>query len=297
MKKTILQKAVLLSAKMKNANFKKLLLLSVILLILLVSASCSRIKDFSGSIPGDFPLRQETNGTHVKESAATTIDNLLQDDKKSISLIFFDYEKIKTDITTSIGVKIKNTNVFLDHFGNLCVMGEILNLSNSTKTNILLTIDFLDKKGSNIYSDKIGVNTNYLRPDSKIPFTYMLSDNNKYIGVDTIKIGVNYKDYYKLLKSNIIVNKENFTYKNDILTINGKIVNIGESKAVNINLLSTFYDMRDRVVQVRKCFIKESELLPKEEQDFSLNVLFSKYAEDFTHYDFEVFFEDSVEMP
>lgn len=282
---------------MKNANFKKLWLLSVILLILSVSVSCSRIKDFSSSISSNFSFRQETNSTDTKESATTIIDNPLQDDKKSISLIFFDYEKIKTDITTSIGVKIKNTNVFLDYFGNLCVMGEILNLSNSTKTNILLTIDFLDKKGSNIYSDKISVNTNYLRPDSKIPFTYILSDSNKYIGVDTIKIGVNYNDYYKLLKSNIIVNKENFTYKNDILAINGKVVNIGESKAININLLSTFYDMRDRVVLVKKCFIKESELLPKEEQDFSLNVLFSKYTKDFTHYDFEVFFEDSVEMP
>jgi len=297
MQKTVLEKAVLFPVKMKNANFKNLWLLPAIFSLLLLTVSCSSLEDFSSNISDSFTLQAKTINTDLKETSTTGSNDLSQTDKKNTGLIFFDHKKIKTDITTSIGVKIKNTNVFPDYFGNLCVMGEILNLSNSTKTNILLTIDFLDKKGGNLHSDSISVNTNYLRPDSKIPFIYILGDSNKYINLDTVKIGVNYDDYYKLPKSNIIVSKENFSYKNDILEINGKLINIGENKAININLLATFYDFRDRVVAIRKCFIKKDELLPKEEQSFSLDVLFSKYTKNFTHYDFEVFFEDSVEMP
>ncbi len=282
---------------MKNAKFKKLWLLLIVFSLLSITPSCSKIEDFTSNISRNFSFQSDVENLDSENAATSSTDNTLSDDEENITLIFFDYGKIKTDVTTSIGVKIRNTNVFLDYFGNLSVTGEIINISNSTKTNILLTIDFLDKKGSSIHSDKISVNANYLRPDSKIPFLYILADNKKYIGVETIKIGVNYDDYYKLLKSNIIVNKENFSYKNDILEINGKIVNIGESKAININLLSTFYDIRDRVVLIKKCFIEKKELLPKEEQNFSLDVLFSKYTKDFTHYDLEVFFEDSVEMP
>jgi len=141
------------------------------------------------------------------------------------------------------------------------------------------------------------VDASYLRTGGKVPFLYIFEDSKKYAEIDTVKIGVNYNDYYKLLKSNVIVNKENFNYKNDILEIKGKIVNIGESKAINIILLSTFYDVRNRVVSIKKCFLNKNELLPKEEQNFILDVLFSKYAEAFTHYDLEVFFEDSVELP
>lgn len=278
---------------MKNANFKKSLLLTIILFLMFISAACSKLEDFSSNISESFSFQPGA----MEEAVSTITDNSSQTDKNNASLIFFDYEKIKTDVTTSIGVKIKNTNVFTDYFGNLCIMGEILNVSNSTKTNILLTIDFQDKKGESLHSDKISISANYLRPESKIPFSYMLSDNKRYIDIATIKIGVDYNDHYKLLKSNIIANKENFIYKNDILAIKGKIVNIGESKAVNIELLSTFYDIQDRVVLIKKCFLEKDELLPKEEQGFALDVLFSKYTKKFTHYDFEVFFEDSVEMP
>jgi len=240
--------------------------------------------------------------TKIDENSKTIVSSsskssMAADNNSNPSLIFFDYKKIKTDITTSIGVKIKNCNIFLDYFGNLCFFGEIQNISSSMKTNIVLTIDFFDKKGNVLHADEFYVDANYLRPKSKVPFVYIFEDSNKYIEIDTVKIGVNYDDYYELLKSNLVVNIENFSYENDILEIKGKIVNIGENKAININLLSTFYDMRNRVVSIKKCFLSKDELLPKEEENFNLDVLFSKYTEDFTHYDLEVFFEDSVEMP
>lgn len=282
---------------MKNVNFKKLWFLPVFFFILFITSACGRF-DGTDSISDNF---------------STQFDKLLKNDKKVLTgteetaqtqtddscglLTFFDYKKIKAEATTSIGIKIKNINIYQDYFGNLCIFGEIFNISNTAKTNMALTLNFLDKKGENIHIDKIKIDENYLRPGSKIPFEYIFSNSRQYIDIDKIKIGVNYNDYYKLLKSNVIITGENFVYKDDMLRVNGKLINLGESKAANINLLSTFYDIRNRVVSIKKCFIKKDSLLPKEEQDFELSVLFSKYPHNFTHYDFEVFFEDAVEMP
>lgn len=282
---------------MKNVNLKKLWLLFIFLFMLVSGIACGRI-DIPGGIADNFSSRTDKTLENKKEVLDGTKE-LSQDqaDDGNSPLTFFDYRKIKTEATTSIGIKIKNINVVQDYFGNLCVFGEILNISNTAKTNMVLTLNFTDKKGVSIYNDKVKIEANYLRPENKIPFEYIFTNSRQYIDIDKVKIGINYNDYYKSLKSNVIVKKENFIYKDDMLKVNGELINLGESTAANISLLSTFYDIRNRVVSIKKCFIRSDSLLPKEKQKFELSVLFSKYGQNFTHYDFEVFFEDAVEMP
>ncbi|HEY5500731.1 MAG TPA: hypothetical protein VIK09_01960, partial [Candidatus Humimicrobiaceae bacterium] len=123
-----------------------------------------------------------------------------------------------------------------------------------------------------------------------------VKDQEKYINISKIKAGVNYKDYYKLFTGNTIVRKERFFYKDNILHIEGKLINIGESKVDNLILLATFFNKKDEVVFIRECYLQKNNLLPQEQEDFSLEVIFGKYTPGFTHYDFEVFFEDSVKM-
>ena len=91
-------------------------------------------------------------------------------------LSYFDYKKIGIDVTSSIGVKIKNCNIILDYFGNLLVLGEVSNISSVIKTNMILTFDFYDKKNDLLFSDNIIIQTNYLRPGATVPFIYSVKD-------------------------------------------------------------------------------------------------------------------------
>jgi len=80
------------------------------------------------------------------------------------------------------------------------------------------------------------------------------------------------------------------------LIIEGRIINLGKEKIKDIKLLCTFYNRKDRVVFIKECFLKRESMMPSEEQDFKLIVLLDKYLEEFTHYDFEIFFEDEIRV-
>lgn len=278
--------------------FKLLLIVSAIIIFQTFLNSC-QLKD---SIIN--PMRSRTESSTGSSMASSAASNLSQNENIEVSkeeienkLVFFDYGKIKLDITSSIGIKIKNCNLILDYFGNLNVLGEIENLSSSNKTGIIITFEFYNKKDEIIFTDTMPAGINYLRISSRLPFGYTVKEAEKYIDISRIKIGVNYKDYYQLLEGNAIVRKEAFYYTDNILHIDGNIINIGENKIVNLILLASFYNDRDGVVFIRQGYLPKQELLPQEQQNFSLEVLLSKYTPYFTHYDFEVFFEDSVKMP
>ena len=233
--------------------------------------------------------------TGISTTPETIFEN--SDKDKENKLVFFDYKKIKIDITTSIGVKIKNRNLVLDYFGNLNLLGEIENISTSGKTNLVLTFDFYNKNNEIIFSDTQPLTVNYLMVSTKIPFSYTIKDTDKFIDIAKIKIGINYKDYYKLFSGNAIARQEQFYYKNNILHIEGRLINIGESKVDNLILLASFYDKLDGVVFIKQGYLPKNNLMPQEQENFSIEVLLGKYTPDFTHYDFEVFFEDSIKMP
>ena len=292
---------------MKNVNYIKTsvvfrLLLAILCIgfVLFLSSCQNNAKNdvvymaTSSSQSRGLPSNSETSSNEGTESIGLPNDLASQ---STDLLSYFDYKKIGIDVTSSIGVKIKNCNIILDYFGNLLVLGEVSNISSVIKTNMILTFDFYDKKNDLLFSDNIIIQTNYLRPGATVPFIYSVKDSTQYININNVKIGINYKDYYKLLQSNVVVRKEKTSYEDNMIKISGKLVNIGENKAKNIVLLCTFYDEKDKVVFIRKCYIPKQELSPKEEEDFLLEVLFSKFGSKFTHYNFEVFFEDSVEMP
>lgn len=295
---------------MKNVNYIKtsaafLLLLTILFIgfILFLSSCQNNAKNnvaydtttANGAQSKDLPTSSGKSNENTSSSTTNIASDLASQSTDLLS--YFDYKKIAIDVTSSIGVKIKNCNIILDYFGNLLVLGEVSNTSSITKTNMILTFDFYNKKNDLLFSDNMVVQTNYLRPGTAIPFIYSVKDSAQYININNVKIGINYKDYYKLLQSNVVVRKEKTSYEDNMMKISGKLVNIGENKAKNIVLLCTFYDEKDKVVSIKKCYIPKQELLPKEEEDFLIEVLFSKFDSKFTHYNFEVFFEDSVEMP
>jgi hypothetical protein len=192
---------------------------------------------------------------------------LIEQNSDKSELYLFDYKKINIENTSSIGAEIKNCNVYLDLYGDLIILGEIENTSRITKTDIEITLSFINRGGDNILETIIPVHPNYLKSGAKYPFHYYFGDRQKYIEISTVKVGVNYKEYNKNFKGNPIVEIEDY-----------------------------FYSDRDKVVFIKECYLKRVTMMPSEEQTFTLEILLDEYLEEFTHYNFEIFFEDEIRV-
>jgi len=124
-----------------------------------------------------------------------------------------------------------------------------------------------------------------------------MTEKDKYIDISKIKIGVNYKDCHERFKGNPIVKEESYYYEEDYLIIEGKVINIGEGKIRNLKLFCTFYNDKNQVVFIKQCYLSGEEMIADQEQKFNLKVLLDEYLPVFTHWRFEVFFEDEIEAP
>jgi len=221
----------------------------------------------------------------------TTASDSLEEDNQ---FYFFDYTKIILDTTQSIDIKIKNSNIYTDIYGDLLILGEIFNSSTINKTDLEVTFNFYDKLDSLIDSRTLEALANYLKVGGILPFIYNYEEKSKYIDIAKIKIGINFKNYNNDLIGNPVVTSENFYYSKDILKIEGKVINLGQNKIEDLKLLATFYNNKNQVVFVRKCNYLGNSLLPLEAENFSLDILMDEYIQPFTHYKVEAFFKDSL---
>lgn len=264
-----------MSKKKMNASCKKIIFSFLILFIGFLSAalvlSCQTQEDYYG-----------------REEESPSSDS---------SLDLFDYKSILIKNTSSIGTKIKNCNVYLDIYGDLVFFGELENTSNIIKTDIEITIDFLNSNKSPIHTATVSIPVNYLRSGARYPFHYYFTEKEKYIDLSIIKTGVNYRQHHKNFEGNPIVEAENYFYEGDYLIIEGKVINLGKEKIKNVKLLCTFYDKKDKIVFIKECYLAREKMMPSEEQEFQLTILLDQYLKEFTHYNFEIFFEDGIKVP
>jgi hypothetical protein len=184
----------------------------------------------------------------------------------------------------------------MDMYGDLIILGELENISGAIKTDIEITMDFLDAGSGIIHNAVIHVKADYLKKGAKYPFSYYFTERDKYIELSTVKIGVNYRNYNDSFEGNPIAEIEEYFYEEDYLKIEGRIINIGEEKIRDLVLLCTFYDNRDRVVFIKECYIPRERMMPEEVQDFTLEVLLDEYLKDFSSFHFEVFFRDEIRV-
>ena len=238
-----------------------------------------------------FSLSCQKKGLTIGDQAGTAATESLEKDDQ---IYFFDYTKIIIDTTQSQDIKIKNSNIYADIYGDLLILGEIVNSSTINKTDLEITFNFYDKLDNLIDSRTLQAFANYLKTGGVLPFIYNYEEKSKYIDIAKIKIGINYKNYNKDLIGNPIVTSENFYYSKDILKIEGKVINLGQNEIEDLKLLATFYNNKNQVVFVRKCNYLKNNLLPSEEENFNLDVLMDEYIQFFTHYEIEAFFKDSL---
>jgi len=264
-------------SKCKYLLFKEVFLIIIIFSLIFMLASC---------IPGGDKSTEPT----ITNSSGVTGES---------GLYLFDCEKIKLEGTDTTDIKIKNCNLYMDIYEELVLMGEVENISPGIKTDIGITFDFYDKKGDKIISRTIPAFANYVKTGNRLPFCYYIDEKEKYIDMSMVKIGVNYKDYNEIFEGNPVVKIEKYYYGDDgdCLVIEGRVINMGSEKIRNLKLFCTFYNSSGRVVFIRKCYLQREEMIPDEEQKFSLKIIFDEYIPEFTNYRFEVFFEDVIKTP
>ena len=222
--------------------------------------------------------RPDTNGAEITDDG----------------IYLFDYKDITINTTSSIGTEIKNCNIYLDIYGDLIILGELENTSDSIKTDIEMTIDLMGPGPDPIHTAIVPVKADYLRRGARYPFIYYFTDKEKYIELSAVKIGVNYREHNYGFEGNPIAEIEEYYYKGDYLVIKGRVVNIGEEKIKDLKLLCTFYDNKDRVVFIKECYLPRERMMPEEIQEFTLELLLDRYLKDFTRFHFEIFFEDEI---
>ena len=215
---------------------------------------------------------------------------------QSSQIYFFDYTKITLDTTESIDLKISNCNLYQDIYGDMLIMGEVVNTSIKNKTSLELTFDFYNKEGQKISAKKSLAYVNYLDAGNRMPFFYCFEERDKYIDVSKVKIGINYKNYNENFLGRPEITEENFHYNQDFLIIEGKVINIGINKIENLKLFTTFFNNKNQVVFIKQCYIQRESLSPLEQEDFELKILLDEYLQPFTHYSISPFFKDSLKL-
>jgi len=238
--------------------------------------------------------RGGSDGTYLSEDTKSEKNAATQAEYSSSPIYLFDYSVIKLVPTKSIDIAIKNCSLYQDIYGDLLILGEVLNNSDSVKTNLEITFDFTDRFSGEMDFKKIPAYAEYLQPGKKIPFCLIYEDRSRYIDIGEIKIGANYKNYNQSFSGYPVVTDENFSYYDDKMLIKGSLINLGFADIENVKLFATFYNLKNQVVFLRECYIEKSRLNPQEHENFSLAVLMDEYIPEFTHYRFEVFFRDAL---
>jgi hypothetical protein len=210
--------------------------------------------------------------------------------------VFFDWEKVSIKLTKSIDVEIKNYCMYQDIYGDIVILGELFNNSTTTKTNINFTFEFLDSKEKSIDFLKIPADTDYVLNGGSVPFCLVYEKKENYINLNEVKIGVDYLNYNKQFLGQPVVYAESFNYTDRKLEISGNIINLGQSEIEDLKLFAVFYNNKNQVIFIRKCYIEDDKMQPQQSLNFSVELILDEYLQFFTHYKLDVFYRDSLKV-
>ncbi|GEM_PF-1105630 len=312
-----------MNAKM-NANSKKgsfslwyyLLIIFFIFFIIILLSGCNNFFDLSlgENSSNNSPTQQSAlkstlkatfNENLAENSNANLNENLNGNLNKNLNknsqelfsdapVFLFDSSKIKIIPVKPIDAIIRSNFLYQDMYGDLLVFGEFLNNSDSIKTNINFTYEFLDAYGKTLDFIKMPANVDYVLNGGFLPFCLIYDKKENYINIAALKIGVDYSSYNKRFYGLPIVSVENFYYEDKKLNIEGKVINLGQSDIEDLKVFGVFYNNKEQVVFFRQCFIQDSKMFKEQEQNFSLVLYLDSYLPEFTHYKFTATFRDTL---
>jgi hypothetical protein len=131
---------------------------------------------------------------------------------------------------------------YTDSSGYYHVTGIVKNIGNNTVQNVRVKITYYDADDEFI-DDRFDLTMiNILLSGRKSPFDIVLLDESQSNRIKNYEINITYSDTNKIGEYIKIVNHSSSIDESGRLRITGSIINLGESKTRNIEIISTYYD-------------------------------------------------------
>jgi len=165
---------------------------------------------------------------------------------------------------------VRRTGTILDNHGNLHLFGELKNISNEPKSNLVIIVAFLDARGMPIGNASASTAVRNLNSGYTSPFAVLFLNKN---------VVSNVHDFSLQIKSDIGVEKNyllEFTSVRPHLDIfgfyyiYGKVLNNGNETASNSVIIAAFYDKNGKTIDITKAMTEPVNITSGSSASFSI---------------------------
>ena len=165
---------------------------------------------------------------------------------------------------------VRRTDAILDNHGNLHLFGELKNISNEPKNNIIIIVTFLDARGMPIGNASASTAVRNLNSGYTSPFEVLFLNKN---------VVSNVHDFSLQIKSDRGIEKNylmEFTSVRPHLDIfgfyyiYGKVLNNGNETASNSVIIAAFYDKNGKTIDITKAMTEPVNITSGSSASFSI---------------------------
>jgi hypothetical protein len=183
-------------------------------------------------------------------------------------LVHFDIEIIYSAAQDDF--RIERTNLLTDSNGYMHIFGELKNISDEPKRNIIIYATFVDANGISLANASAGTAVRSLNQGYTSPFELLL------LNKDAAKNVTNYFLQFKSetgLEKNYSLQLTSAELRLDIYGfyhINGKVLNQANDTATNSLVISSFYDHNGTILDISKALTEPLNITAGNEASFSI---------------------------
>jgi hypothetical protein len=183
-------------------------------------------------------------------------------------LVYFDIEIIYSAAQDDF--RIERTNLLTDSNGYMHIFGELKNISDEPKRNIIIYATFVDANGISLANASAGTAVRSLNQGYTSPFELLL------LNKDAAKNVTNYFLQFKSetgLEKNYSLQLTSAEHRLDIYGfyhINGKVLNQANDTATNSLVISSFYDHNGTILDISKALTEPLNITAGNEASFSI---------------------------
>lgn len=183
-------------------------------------------------------------------------------------LVYFDIEIIYSAAQDDFSVQ--RTKVLTDSNGYMHIFGELKNISDEPKRNVIIYATFVDANGISLANASAGTAVRSLNQGYTSPFELLLMNK------DAAK---NVTNYFLQFKSETGLEKKyslqltSAEHRLDIYGfyhINGKVLNQANDTATNSLVISSFYDHNGTILDISEALIEPLNITAGNEASFSI---------------------------
>lgn len=186
-------------------------------------------------------------------------------------------------LSVNVGAQeIINTSSFVNSIGYLNVVGEVKNTSSNSLEYGQVIASFLDSKGNIVDTSMTYTTIEIIKPGAVVPFKVNVKNNEK-IKQYSLQFQANQTSNQR--RNIEIINSSSNVNSINYLEISGQVKNNTSKNQDYVQIVATFYDKEDVVVDVGMTYSSVNVLQPGSISPFKLTV---KNRDEITDYKLQV---------